>query len=68
MQKTKKGQLCLQKVTIAQFRRFSAIGWAVSTDSELATTNNTTSVQTVPTGQTQNTSSDVPTCRFHTLK
>jgi hypothetical protein len=62
MQKTRKGQLCLQKVTIAVLRLASINGWGVSTDGELIVT------KPVPTGQTQPTSSTVPLCRFHTLK
>jgi hypothetical protein len=63
MQKTRKGQLCLQKVSIAVLRPANHTGWAVSLDVELVTTGR----PTVPTGATL-TSSDVPSCRFHTLK
>ena len=63
MQKTRKGQLCLQKVTIAILRPANIAGFPISTDTELATTDK----PTVPTGATL-TSSDVPTCRFFTQK
>ena len=65
MQKTRKGQLCLQKVTIAMLRPVNSTGWAITTDGEFDTKPTAT---LVPTGQTQTTSSDVPTCRFYTQK
>jgi hypothetical protein len=63
MQKTRKGQLCLQKVTIAVLHQAPETGWDIWTDHELVATK-----PTIPFGQTQSGSSNVPTCRYHTLK